>query len=119
MNVLARKRILVVDDDYLLALDLETFLRDEGCVVVGPVATVESALVAIADKAPDFAILDLDLDGTSSTRIADRLAARGIGFLFISGHSADMLPPAHAQRRFLQKPWNDDELREVLERMLG
>ena len=119
MSSLAGKRILVVDDDFLLAFDLETFLRDERCTVVGPVATIEAALVMIAEQAPDFAILDLDLDGASSKAIADTLAACGVGFLFISGHSSAMLPSVHARRRFIQKPWNEDELRAALQQVLG
>lgn len=119
MNALAGKRILVVDDDSLLAFDLETFLEDEGCVVIGPAPSVDKALVLIATDPPDAAILDLDLGGQTSAPIADALAARNVGFLFISGHSQAMLPPTHANRQLLPKPWTETELREALTSMVS
>ena len=119
MTDLAGKRVLVVDDDSLLALDLEIFLGDEGCVVVGPAPSVEKALALIAAEPPDAAILDLDLGGSSSAPVADALAALHVGFLFISGHSHAMLPPAHADRQLLVKPWTEAGLHDGLVRLLG
>jgi DNA-binding response OmpR family regulator len=119
MNALAGKRVLVVDDDSLLALDLELFLKDEGCVVLGPAPSVDAALALIAAEPPEAAVLDLDLGGTTSAPVADALAARDVGFLFISGHSHAMLPADHADRPLLAKPWSEAELRRVLTAMLG
>ena len=119
MSALAGKRVLVVDDDSLLALDLEIFLQDEGCVVIGPAPTADAALALIAAERTDLAILDIDLNGDSSTPIADVLAARGIDFLFVSGHSHSMLPAAHAGRQLLAKPWTEASLRAALMKLLS
>jgi DNA-binding NarL/FixJ family response regulator len=116
---LAGKRVLVVDDDSLLALDLEIFLQDQGCVVVGPAPTADAALALIAAELPDLAILDIDLNGDTSALIADALAVRGVDFLFISGHSRSMLPAAHSKRQLLAKPWSEAGLRDALGKLLG
>ncbi len=119
MSVLAGKRVLVVDDDSLLALDLEIFLQDEGCMVVGPAPTVDAALALIGAEPPDAAILDIDLGGMNSAPIADALAAREVNFLFISGHSRSMLPEAHADRLLLAKPWSEARLRDALIKLMN
>jgi DNA-binding response OmpR family regulator len=119
MTGLAGKRVLVVDDDSLLALDLEIFLEGEGCVVVGPAPSVDAALALIEAGPPDAAILDLDLGGQTSEPIADELAAQDVGFLFISGHSHSRLPTRHADRRLLAKPWTEADLRSSLVAMLS
>ena len=119
MSKLAGKRILVVDDDSLLALDLEVFLEDEGSVVVGPAPSVAAALALIAAEPPDAAILDIDLGGQTSEPIADELAARGVGFLFISGHSKAKLPAAHSHCQLLPKPWTEANLHDGLVRLLS
>jgi DNA-binding NarL/FixJ family response regulator len=118
LSALAGKRVMVVDDDSLLALDLEIFLQDEGCVVVGPAPTADAALALIAAGPPDLAILDIDLNGDTSVPIADALAARGVDFLFISGHSRSMLPAAHSERLLLAKPWSEAGLRGALIKLL-
>jgi CheY-like chemotaxis protein len=119
MNALAGKRVLVVDDDALLAFDLETFLEGEGCVVLGPASTAEAALALLAGELPDAALLDLALGGGTSAPVADALAARGVGFLFVSGHTHAMLPTAHADRPLLAKPWSEADLRGKLTKLLG
>jgi DNA-binding NarL/FixJ family response regulator len=119
LSGLAGKRVLVVDDDSLLALDLEIFLQDEGCVVVGPAPTADAALALIAAELLDLAILDIDLNGDTSAPVADALADRGVDFLFISGHSRSMLPAAHSQRQLLAKPWSEAGLRVALGKLLN
>jgi len=119
MSRLVGKRVLVVDDDSLLALDLEIFLQDEGCVVAGPVPTVDAALALITAEPPDAGILDVDLSGENSGPIADALADRDVGFIFISGHDQTMVPATHADRPLLTKPWSEKDLRGLLLELLG
>ena len=79
-------RILVVEDEFLVADHIATTLEDLGYVVVGPVATVADALAIIASEPIDGALLDANLDGTSSAPIADMLNARDVPFVVCTGY---------------------------------
>ena len=78
--------ILVVEDEALIALDLSLALEDEGAVVAGPFATVDTALPC-CDRSVDAAVLDVDLCGIQSFPIADRLRQAGIPFVFHTGRA--------------------------------
>jgi AmiR/NasT family two-component response regulator len=83
---LAGRRVLVVEDEFLIALDVEETLRDLGCEVVGPVATVAEAL-AIADPVCcDVAVLDVRLVDGSTEPLAVALKERGIPFVVLTGY---------------------------------
>jgi DNA-binding NarL/FixJ family response regulator len=88
-------RVLIVEDETLLALDLEMTLAANGCTVVGPSGTIGSAVASIDALAPDAAILDLNLNGESSVAVADTLADRGVPFLFLTGYDREHLPQRH------------------------
>src|SRR5690348_16116387 len=83
-------RILVVEDEALVALLVEDALLDEGAQIVGPAATVSDALRLIdeakVDGRIDAAVLDLNLGGETALPVADRLAALGVPFLIASGY---------------------------------
>jgi len=85
--VLAGRRILIVEDEMLLALDLQMILEDHGCEVLGPVPNAKRALALLAQERPDAATLDMNLNGQSSGPIAEALSAQNIPFLIISGYS--------------------------------
>ena len=86
-------RLLVVEDEYLLALYLSEALEDLGASVVGPVASVDAALDLIAsDPEIDAAILDVNLGSESVYPVADALASRQVPFVFASGYDRDALP---------------------------
>jgi len=72
------RRVLLVEDEALVAMLIGDALSDAGAVVIGPFAAVAPALAAIADMPPELAILDLNLGGESSLPIADDLVARGV-----------------------------------------
>lgn len=118
LSALTGKRVLVVDDNAFLALDLEMVLEESGCVVIGPAPTVEAALALVAAEPPDAAILDIDLGGSNSAPVADALAGLDVPFLFISGYGQDMVPTAHAGRPLLAKPWTENDLRDALDGLL-
>lgn len=87
-------RILVVEDEALVALDIEEALTMAGHVVVGAASTMDQA-IALADVAEfDVAVLDADLDGVMCTAVATRLVERGRPFVVATGHGA-ALPYAH------------------------
>ena len=109
-------RILIVEDEPLIALMLEDFVELSGNSVAGCADCVGDALVLIARGSVDAAILDVNLrGGEKSWPIADALAASGIPFLFASGGSDDQIAEAHRGRPVLSKPFTMD----VITRALG
>jgi CheY-like chemotaxis protein len=102
---LAGRRVLVVEDELMIAEMWETVLLDAGCEVVGPFPRVGLALRAIAREPNiDAGLLDVRLHGETIGPVADALAARGIPFLFMTGYGVDGLPEPHRGRPVLTKP---------------
>jgi CheY-like chemotaxis protein len=97
-------RILIVEDEWLLALETQEALEGAGCLVVGPAMCVEEALVLLANEAVDAAILDVSLTGEMSFPIAEALMGRNIPFAFATGYLASDLPERYRSCRFLSKP---------------
>ena len=86
--MLADRRIWIVEDEFLLAIELQHTMEDHGAAVIGPSRSLDEALDALNQMShyPDAAILDLDLQGEESFPVAERLQAIGIPFLFNTGH---------------------------------
>jgi DNA-binding response OmpR family regulator len=99
---LAGRRVLVVEDNYLLGIDLAGMLERAGAEVVGPVMSVDEAFGAL-DPPPDIATLDVQLGDETSFPIANELAQRGVPFVFATG-TAELIPTAHRSRPLCQKP---------------
>jgi CheY-like chemotaxis protein len=107
--------ILVVEDAFLVALDLSDQLADSGCDVIGPAASVKQALEQIDGVALDGAVLDVNLAGERSFPIAELLAARGIPFLFLTGYdSATVFPDEFQSALRLPKPVDTKALTEAV-----
>lgn len=119
MNRLAARRILVVEDEALVAMLVEDALLDAGALVIGPAATVAEALALLEHETPDAAVLDLNLAGETSTPVADALALRRIPFVVATGYGADGLPPGHLTVPVLAKPYDPDDLTAALARLCG
>lgn len=102
--------ILVVEDEFLIALDIISALEQAGISVAGPASTVSDALATIERDPLRGALLDAHLAGESAGRIADALSARGIPFAFVSGYGRESLPPAHRQAPLVKKPFSDRDL---------
>lgn len=102
---LAGRRILVVEDEPLVAMLEEDMLVDAGCEVLGPAATVAQALALIAEGRPDGAILDVNLGIKSVYPVADALEALGTPFVFVSGYGQHGLVGPHRARPMIQKPF--------------
>ena len=101
----AGRRVLVVEDDYMMAQDLRRDLQKLGATVVGPVPRVPEALRLIATQgALDGAILDVNLSGEMVYPVADVLRARGIPFVFSTGYGEWALPEAYKQVPRCEKP---------------
>jgi DNA-binding response OmpR family regulator len=102
---LAGRRVLIVEDDSAIAENLAFEIAAEGAKVVGPVATVNAALDAIANTDPDGVILDLHLTGEMAFPVADALATRHIPFVIMTGFDARaVVPTRYANVSCLQKP---------------
>jgi len=115
---LSGRRVLVVEDEMIVAWLLEDMLADFGCVVVGPAARVEQALAVIDAEAIDAAVLDLNLNGQKSYPVADALAARGVPFVFSTGYDKGRLLDGYRCFPVLQKPYHRAELGDTLAKLL-
>lgn len=110
-------RVLVAEDEPLVAMLLEDVLLDAGATIMGPVGTVAEALALAAAERPDAAVLDLNLSGETCLAIADALAAAGVPFLVATGYGGDVPLPRHAGVQVLQKPYDPVALIEALCRL--
>src|SRR5262249_47588106 len=115
----SRKRVLLVEDEPLIAVALETTLRELGFEVVATATQVSSALEAISRETVDCAILDISLGSQRIDAVADVLAARGCPFFFMTGYGVSDLPAGHSARAMLQKPFRLDQLVAALHTEFG
>jgi CheY-like chemotaxis protein len=112
--------VLIVEDDPIIALDFEDTILGFGVTTIRTAGSVAKALEMIADRAPDFALLDVGLIREKSFAIAERLDALKIPFAFVTGYGADVrLPAAFADRPRLPKPFSSDALQALLKRRSG
>jgi DNA-binding NtrC family response regulator len=115
---LSGRRVLLVEDEMIVAWLLEDMLAELGCAVVGPAASVDQALAMIDAEAIDVAMLDVNLDGQMSYPVADALAARGVPFVFSTGYHKDRLLERYRTFPALQKPFHLSELTDMLAKLL-
>ncbi len=109
-------RILVVEDEYLIALDLDAALRAAGYRVIGPASDVSAALELLKADRPDAAILDVNLAGQWGTPVAEVLQAMSVPFILASGYVAADLQAEPALRDAVNvgKSWRPEFLLKVL-----
>jgi DNA-binding NtrC family response regulator len=116
----AGRRILVVEDEYLIAEHIALMLEDLGYEVVGPVPTIAEALDAIAAGTLDAVLLDANLGGTSSAPIATELAARRLPFVVVTGYGNIELPASALQAApRVNKPFTAADLAATLARTMA
>ncbi|CAN7623294.1 response regulator [Phenylobacterium sp. LjRoot97] len=101
---LAGRRVLVVEDDWLLAQEVVGLLQRAGVVVLGPAPRIEDALRIIAAGDLDAALLNINLSGEMSYPIADALAARQVRFAFLTGYTAEVVPARFSATPLYEKP---------------
>ena len=111
------RRILVVEDEALVAMLVEDALEEAGFGVIGPVRSVSQALEVLESEVPDAAVLDLNLAGENSVAVADALVARGIPFVVATGYGAAGLPATHRNALVLPKPYDPADLTAMLTRL--
>lgn len=108
------KRVLIVEDEYYLAADLAEALRAQGAGVVGPVGGFEEAMAAVEAGGIDAAVLDMNLRGEMSYRVAEALDAAGVPYVIATGYSAESLPPALRDKPRIEKPYRPEKVLELL-----
>ncbi|MBK4214604.1 response regulator [Paracoccus caeni] len=115
VDTLEGRRVLLVEDQILIAMALEAELQDFGLVVSGVAATVVRALELIASDPPDLAVLDVNLNGETAIPVAEALQARGIHFVFATGHGADVeLPDGFGSVPVVSKPYQIEDILRAL-----
>jgi CheY-like chemotaxis protein len=117
-DMLVGSRVLIVEDDPIIAMTQTMTLEGAGCVVLGPAPGIDQAILMIDAQSVDLALLDINLDGEKVYPVADALAKRGVPFVFLTGYGSEMLPPAHRGQRCLTKPCDEDDLLRALREVL-
>lgn len=118
-SVLAGRRVLVVEDESLVAMLLETILEDLGCTPVGPVSSVDEGVKAAeSEEGLDIALLDVNVAGRQVFPVAEALRKRGVPMIFSTGYGEAGLPDEWRGRPALQKPFNEGAVRDALMRAL-
>lgn len=112
-------RVVLIEDEPLIALDVEQIVVEAGFEVAGMAATFEGALALVASAEFDAAVVDANLGGKSAGAIADVLKGRGIPFVAISGYSIDQRPAAFAGAPFLSKPFKPSALLAAIRSLKG
>jgi CheY-like chemotaxis protein len=116
-KLLSGRCVLVVEDEMLVVLMIEDMLADLGCETITTAATVDQALRYIESSAFDVAMLDMNLGGTSSERVADALALHEVPFIYSTGNTGKT--QRHSDRPVLRKPFKAETLRELLTEALS
>jgi len=112
------QRVLVLEDDYFLAMDAAAALRGAGGTVLGPFADERSALEQVASGNPTAALLDINLGTGQSFETARALARRKVPFIFLTGYDADIIPAEFSTVQRFQKPAESKNLLNCLGRVL-
>jgi PAS domain S-box-containing protein len=112
----AGNRIMIVEDEALVALALRETLDEMGFAVLGPFNRISEAMIALRNNRIDAAVLDVNLGGELIYPLADVLAADHVPFVFITGYGADEIEPRYASVPILQKPIEPGALQSVLAR---
>jgi DNA-binding response OmpR family regulator len=108
-------RVLVVEDEYLLADDLREALAEAGAEVLGPVGSVEDAIALIAgEPSIDAAVLDINLRGDMIFPVADALRERAVPFAFATGYDREAIPERFADAPCIEKPLRGQKVAAAL-----
>ena len=112
MSITADLRILLVEDEAIIAMTAEDMLADIGCTVVGTATTLAEALHMAEGDGFDLALLDVNLAGEDSGPVADRLKALGRPFLFTTGYGSAGMNTTHVDVPVVMKPYQISQLEE-------
>jgi CheY-like chemotaxis protein len=116
---LSGRHILVVEDEMLILMTIESMLADLGCESITASATAAKAIELTKSQVFDLAMLDLNLNGHQSYGVADALDALGVPFVFSTGYSTDGVSENYRDRPVLRKPYQADEMARILGDLLA
>ena len=119
MGGLQGKRVLVVEDEAILALSIEDILDELGCAVVGPALSVKQAEMLAAEERLDAAVVDVNMGDGFTFSVAAQLRQRSIPFFFSTGYGAAGIPAEFADVPVLPKPYSEAALGAALRELLG
>ena len=111
------RSFLIVEDQFLIALDLKATLRELGCAPVELAQNLEGALSAARSSAIHAALLDINLSGTRSFEVASVLKNRAIPFAFLTGCDQAEVPREFAETPILTKPFSRSDVERLLARL--
>lgn len=115
----AKRTVLMVEDEAIIAMDVAAFFRSRGWTVLGPVGTLSKAEAILDETRPDFAILDVNINGKQSFPLAERLKAHGVPFVFMTGYESSLIPESLSDATILTKPVRLAKLEEAVDRASG
>jgi two-component SAPR family response regulator len=112
-------RVLVVEDEFMVALDIQAMLKSNGYRVLGPVGTVDAALRLLAHQQPDLAVLDVNLNGHPVVPVAKRLRSLEIPFVLVSAYASFDFDDSEvlAEVKNVGKPFTESQLLAALGRL--
>ena len=116
---LLNRKVLVVEDEMMIAMLIEDMLDEFGCKLVGPATNVPRALELIGKESIAVAVLDLNLDGKDTYAIADALQRKNVPFIFATGYGSTGLRQEYGNRPVLQKPFQARDLETALTEALN
>jgi CheY-like chemotaxis protein len=119
MRELSNRKVLVVEDEMMIAMLIEDMLDEFGCKLVGPATNVPRALELIGKEQVEVAVLDLNLDGKDTYAIADALRQKNVPFIFATGYGSTGMRPEYGDRPVLQKPFQAKDLETALAEALA
>lgn len=116
---LALYKVLIIEDDYLIAEDLRMTCEEAHCLVIGPARNEADALFIVHNEIPDIAIVDLNLGEGMTTRVPDVLRQHNIPFCIATAFDRDSIPEGLGDVPYLQKPVRKDALLRMLNEVLN
>jgi CheY-like chemotaxis protein len=111
-------RILIVEDEPLIAMELEDLVQGLGFVPVGPAMDVSSALKLVTGSEVDACILDINIAGQTGLPVADELHRLGKPWIFTTGYDADVLDGCYPDVPVVNKPFAANELASLVQQMV-
>lgn len=112
-------RVLVLDDEPLIAMMLEDWLSELGHETIGPARTIAAAMEFVQNAAPEAAILDLSIGNERSYAVADALMTAGVPFAFATGHGSAQLQAPYDGAPMLGKPFDFEAVKVVVAKLTG